>query len=61
MRKKTIWKVRIREAMKIQHEVRNDQDKKEVAVVRDGEDIGNIPWALASKGTRIICQFLKKT
>ena len=45
---KDVWKLEIREVMKMQHEMKNKQDKNAVAVVRDREDVCHILWALAS-------------
>lgn len=56
------WEIEIGEVLDLKHEPNNQHEKKAIAMIKDEEVVGPIPWALAStkQGTRIICHFLTK-
>lgn len=59
---KDSWEVEIGEDRELQHEPKNLQDKNAIAVIRDEEVVGHMPWALASskQGIGIVRHFLTK-
>ena len=56
------WEIKIGEVLDLIHEPNNEHDKNAIAVIKDNDVAGHVPWTLAStkQGTGIIRHFLTK-